>query len=767
MAALTAAEQQAMQLANNPNTKVDVQQQTGVNAGQLDVKTSGALSGQQGGNINYTYDEAIKAAQEKQEAEKKEAEENRKRAEEEAAAKKKAEEEAARQAEIERLTKEYWEKHAETQAEREAQYAAMREKEQAAAAEKYDTYLKTSLAGQQASSERDRIAAMPIEDQIEIFKNGLDAWGSYEDMSELEKSLYSDEVKNAVLNGTENELIARKKAEESANNLFTGSSSTPDVNNIGANISGTNAGIGTDPLNPFTNKEEDVTNIPTPQLSGENAAAVQEPGGTISGMPYADPEGNDEFYAPGGVGATIETNEKVNELIAEDQKKNKIKKAIDALMEKLSNSDNVILALVGSGYTAIRNIVEANRKNGKADTDGMTAEEMQKYYEAAYDWYINGGGQAEASGWNNYPTYNGGSNVNTTEENPQITGYNAPTTDVVTETVTEETPQKTTATASGDVDTGNMEILVNNYKADAQEAVKAYQEAMKKAQEKYANSYNENIDKATKQARKLSDTEASLAQAKAQTALRNAGQSSNAAAILASQNVVTNFLESFNKNYSEQFNAVENRSIKEFENEVTTAINTLSNNKDILEQEIEYNGKLVTVKSALADLEIKQKQFQIAMEQYQTAKTETEKAEAWNTVQGWATALTTAFTTVTSIFSNETGGDNLPEGIHLVGEKGPELVELPEGAKIYPASVTEEALETKNPREFLIDFNENHSLVNKGEFPADTSILKTVGLLSKYLNNHKTQDLDKLKTSGTKETNYHDAFNKFVTLLDK
>lgn len=708
MAALTPAEQAAMAAAKNPNTKTDIGAQTGVDAGALDVKTGGALSGQAGGVPDYSYTEAIQKAQEKERQEREEAERNR-QAEEER--KRKEEEERKRQEEQARLEAQRAAYEADT--ERRLAEATENKKKQEELLLKQQEETRKAAAEQQKKNglftvSDDEVTEEPDSDLAEAeARIYLEMFGGYENLPEDIKEKYKDYY-----------------------GAYTGDHK-----------------------------------IPTPQLSGEGAGVVQLPGGTISRMPTADPEGDDAYYAPGGIGASIEVEKKAQELAEEDRKKKALKEKIYDIMKNLSNSSNVLLSLVGLGYTSIADLVKKNRASGKEDTDGMTAEQMGKYYEAAYDWYLKEG-QAEASGQTKYPTYTGGSMPTDTQQTPT---YTPQTPEEVMKEIEEAKPeeQKPMSTdTTGVADTGAMGGLVANYKTDATKALEEYKRKMEEAQKKYASSYDENVRKATEQARKIASTEASLAQAQQQTALRNVGQASSAAAILASQNVVNNFLNVFNQNYKEALSNQENRSVKEFETEIDKNIEVLKQNRDILNQEIEFNGKLVTIQSLLTELEIKRKQFAISMEQYQTAKTEAEKAEAWTMLQGWGSAIVEVWKAFNPS-RNETGASNLPEGATLIGEKGPEVVIVPEGTTVIPASATKEILKSDSPEKSVEEFLSKHTLLDKSEFPVDNSIMKTIGMIENFVKKNKPKDWASLKVCTPKEMDYKDKICKIDELLKR
>lgn len=499
-----------------------------------------------------------------------------------------------------------------------------------------------------------------------------------------------------------------------------------------------------------------TVNIPSTETTG----VTQLPGGTIEGIPTASAT-PPKTQGESDLQRAIDIQNEVDKMASETEKQTTWKSKISNLFNKLATmgiaSGSWILGLLGAGYEIVRDIVNKNRANGKADTEGMTSDQLAKYYEAAYNGYVKETEKSSTPGGNYVEGVGGGSGGATTTETAPS---GMPTTTEASGGVSSGTTTATTTPA----DATSMDNTVAQYKKQAQEALEKYQENVRKAQEKYSSSYDASTQKATEQARKIASTEAALAQAKQQTALRNLGQSSSAAAVLASQNVVNNFLEVFNKNYSEALTNQENRALKEFDTELETSLEALRQNKDILEQEIEFQGKLITVKSLLTDLEIKKRQFDIAMEQYETAKLESERAEAWQKAKDIGGFLVDIY----KIFrGNETGASSVSGGMWLVGEKGPEIIELPEGSKVVPASATKEILDSSS-KDKVMKFFEDHKMIDKSDFPVNTScVMKSIGQLEDFIKNNKKKDWNGLKIISVKEGNYKDSLDKLGELLNR
>jgi len=457
---------------------------------------------------------------------------------------------------------------------------------------------------------------------------------------------------------------------------------------------------------------------------------------------------------------------------------NKLKNASAEFGASSGLAGNWIGALGGYVSAALLALIQKNTQKGVDATEGMTDEQLVEFYNGLRAATQDKSGTEVSKGGMEYSGTSGSGSSNspsgttggtTVSGDPVGTPINAGEEKNNTPTAS-GTKEGTTTAGTVEDDVSRQEELIQNYREEAEKALKEAQDKIDAAKTKYETSYEENVAKATQQAQKLSSTEAALVQAQRQTAMRNAGQSSNAAAILSAQSVANDLLSSFNNNYTGSLTNLEKRSSEVFDTEITNVMDMLRQNTNILNQEIEYNGQMISIRQALQEMEIAQQQFKLAMQQYETAKTETEKANAREEAKYWTQTLT-GFIEIFRKGFNESGSSNLPEGYTVVGEAGPEIIKVPEGTEIIPAGCTENILKSDDKKEALLGFAKKHTLLDKSElnkdFPVDSSIMKTVGLMSQYLNKHKTKDLEALKVNGKKEANYHDTFTKFVALLDK
>lgn len=546
------------------------------------------------------------------------------------------------------------------------------------------------------------------------------------------------DIVNEAIKRQEQEALKRK-IEQEKNKLFTEKPATPEI------------------------KVPIIAGTPTPEFVSD----IKE--GADTTIPAPTPT---NIYAPTQIGSATqaaEVTQKVKELEAEKLKEKeeqeKTKEKVKTFFNKLADIGITFggpLGLVlGKTYKSIMDKIEKNQKSGQDALNGLTTKEMNDIYNAANEWYIS---NYDITG---KPITEDKTMEEEKEKKPVATTSTAstPTTTPTITTPTEKTPEQETTTPTTETTT-RYEDLLDKYKQSNLDALAEYNKNVEQARQDYLSSYDTNIAKATEQARRLSDVQAGLSQAQQQTALRNAGLSSNAAAILSSQNIARDYMEAFNKNYTESLSANEERTINAFNNAIDTQVELLKQNRDILNQEIEYQGKLVSIKSLLQEIEFKRRQFDIAMEQYKTAKTETEKANLWNNILNGANfAIQTADLLTSLITGNETGASKLAEGVYVVGEKGPEVVELPEDARVVPASVSATIIRSDTPKKDIEDFFENHNMINKKDFPVDNSIMLAVGKIENYIKKNKPKDWNSLMNVGIKEGDYKEKLEKLNSLF--
>lgn len=357
-----------------------------------------------------------------------------------------------------------------------------------------------------------------------------------------------------------------------------------------------------------------------------------------------------------------------------------------------------------------------------------------------------------------------------------------------------ENVKKYTDTVSGNTASAKQKIsdTLSGTSAEKQKAINQYTGDA---------GFNRANELAEEQARRQANIQAQQSANAARTAMRNAGQSSNAAAILAGQGVANTYNDTYASTFlDQQGKALETgyqslQATQELQNQILSttidnenkaldvlnnaaqiemnnlnasqltqlnakineAENVLRQNQDILEQEIEYNGKLITVKQSIDEVARLQAQFEIAMNQYYDEQDAAKKAQLFTD----ANNIMSAISSLLSLFStnkNASGNEYTEEGIHLVGESGPELVKLPEGAKVIPNEATEEIIRSKDPKEALKDFEENHHLKDKRDYGWCTcnSISDMSDKLCKYLKKHQKKDWGKLKENGSLEGNICD-----------